>query len=123
MTTKKFLFLYRAPAGAAQTDMAKGWKPSPEEMQAMWASWKTWKERFPNEILDTHRDGLKQGGEAAVVKAGTVTDGPFIESKEVMGGYTFIQAASLARAIEVAKECPIAKQPGGSIEIRELTSY
>jgi hypothetical protein len=122
MATKKFLFLYRAPAAAAQTKMAQGWKPSPEEMQAMYAHWKAWKAKFPDEILDSS-DGLKQGGAAAVYKAGTVTDGPFIESKEVMGGYTFIAASSLERAIEIAKDCPINLQPGASIEIRELTQY
>jgi hypothetical protein len=122
MASKKFLFLYRAPAGAPQTEMAVGWKPSPEEMQAMYAQWKAWKTKFAEAIIDTG-EGLKQGGSAAVYKAGTVTDGPFIESKEVMGGYTFVAADSLERAIEIAKECPINRQPGASVEIRELTSY
>ncbi|XYH96309.1 hypothetical protein ACMHYB_52445 [Sorangium sp. So ce1128] len=49
------------------------------------------------QIIDTG-DGLKQGGAAAVCKAGTVTDGPYIEGKQVMGGYTFVAASSLARA-------------------------
>ncbi|HEY6558538.1 MAG TPA: YciI family protein [Polyangiaceae bacterium] len=122
MSTTKFLFLYRAPAEASQTAMAKGWKPSPEEMQAMYAAWSAWKANFAEEIIDTG-DGLKQGGAAAVYKAGTVSDGPFVEGKEVMGGYTFVRASSLERALEIAKECPIIRQPGASIEIRELASY
>ena len=123
MAITKFLLLYRAPAEANQTKLAQGWKPSPEEMQAMYAQWGAWKAKFGKEILDSEHGGLKQGGGAAVFKTGAVTDGPYIESKEVMGGYTFIAAESLAHAIEIAKECPINLQPGASIEIRELESY
>ena len=122
MSTTKFLFLYRAPAEAPQTAMARGYKPSPEEMQAMYTAWSAWKAKFAEEIIDTG-DGLKQGGAAAVCKAGAVTDGPFVEGKEVMGGYTFVRASSLERAIEIARECPITQQPGASVEIRELASY
>jgi hypothetical protein len=52
-----------------------------------------------------------------------VTDGPFIEAKEVMGSYAFVETDSLARAIEIAKECPINMMPGASVEIRELGWY
>ena len=52
-----------------------------------------------------------------------VTDGPFIEAKEIMGGYSIVQASSLARAAEIAKECPMNHRPGASIEIRELAGY
>ena len=110
-TTKtKFLYLYRFPAGAAP-------KPSsPEEMQAQYAAWSAWKAKFEKEVIPG--EGLKPGG--AVVKGGDVTDGPFIEAKEVMGSYAFVETSSLARAIEIAKECPINTVPGGSVEIREL---
>jgi hypothetical protein len=121
-TTKKYLFLFRTASDAVQAEMAQGRKPSPEEMQAMYAQWKAWKTKFAAQIVD-NGEGLKQGGEAAVYKGGAVTDGPFIESKEVMGGFTFIEAETLAQAIEIAKECPINRQPGASVEIRELATY
>ena len=121
MSTTKFLFLYRAPVDAAQSKMAAGWQPSPEEMQAMYAQWSAWKAKFEKEIVGS--DGLKPGGAAAVYKGGTVSDGPYIESKEVMGGYTFIVTSSIERAIEIARECPINRQPGASVEIRELAQY
>jgi hypothetical protein len=116
-TTKptKFLFLYRTPAGGP------AWTPSPEEMQAMFKQWTDWKEKFNTEVIDMG-DGLKPSG-GAVYKNGTVTDGPFIEAKEVMGGYTIVAAKSLARALEIAKECPMNRTPGASIEIRELAQY
>lgn len=113
MSTTKFLYLYRNPANASSKP------PSPDEMQAQYAAWMAWKTKFDQEIVDVG-DGLKPGG--AVVKNGVVTDGPFIEAKEIMAGYSMVQAASLARAVEIAKECPI-NQAQYSIEIRELAGF
>jgi hypothetical protein len=114
MSTTKFLYLYRSPAQAPRK------APSPEEMQAMFAQWNAWKAKFDTEIIDVG-DGLKPGG--AVYKAGKVVDGPFIEAKEVMGGYSIVAASSIARALEIAKECPMNFIPGASIEIRELSGF
>lgn len=113
MSTTKFLYLYRNPVSAPSKP------PSPEELQAQYAAWIAWKAKFDQEIIDVG-DGLKPGG--AVYKNGVVTDGPFIEAKEIMGGYSIVQAASLARAVEIAQECPI--DPARySIEIRELAGF
>ena len=110
-TTKtKFLFLYRFPAGGpAQA-------ASPEQMQAQYAAWAAWRARFEKEVIPG--EGLKAGG--TVVRGGNVTDGPYIEAKEVMGSYAFVETSSLERAIEIAKDCPINSVPGASVEIREL---
>jgi hypothetical protein len=113
MSTTKFLFIYRRPLGTEPPS-------SPEELQAIYATWMAWKTKFNQEIIDLG-DGLKPGG--AVYKNGVLTDGPFIESKEIMGGYSIVQTTSLARAAEIAKECPNNRRPGASIEIRELAGY
>lgn len=115
MSTTKFLFLYRGPADQPQ------WDPSPEQIQEVFAEWNAWKAKFAQEIIDLG-DGLKPTG-AAVLRDDAVTDGPFIEGKEVMGGYSIVAASSLERALEIARECPIKLQPGSSIEIRELAGY
>jgi hypothetical protein len=114
MSTTKFLYLYRSPEAAPQK------APSPEEMQAMFEQWNAWKSKFNDEIVD-FGDGLKPGG--VVIKGSSVTDGPFIEAKEVMGGFSIVAVSSLARAIEIAKECPIHRTPGASIEIREMAGF
>jgi hypothetical protein len=109
-TQTKFLFLFRFSTDASP-------KPSsPEEMQAQYAAWSAWKAKFEKEVIPGQ--GLKPGG--AVVKSGNVSDGPYIEAKEVMGSYAFVETSALARAIEIAKECPINTIPGASVEIREL---
>ena len=112
--TKKFLFLYRNPLAAEM-----GPPPSPEEMQQALARWHTWKEKFPS-ILDMG-DGLLPTGRA--IKAGVVTDGPSVESKELITGYSIVAAADYDAALVVAKACPILNLPGASVEVRELAGY
>lgn len=114
MATQKYLFLYRNPPRPADQ------QPSPEQMQEMMKTWHEWKAKFKNNIIDLG-DGLKPTGK--VLKNGVVSDGPFIESKEVMGGYSIVQAENYEHALEVARTCPITMLPGYNIEIRELANY
>jgi hypothetical protein len=51
----------------------------------------------------------------------TVTDGPFPEAKEVVGGYWLIQAKSKEEAIEWAKRCPVSDN--GVIEVRQVHDF
>ncbi len=110
----KFLFLYRnSPDPRAQ--------PSPADMQAGYMQWKAWMAKYAKEILEQPpaRSGPKPGGAAAVCKDGAVTDGPYAEGKEIVGGWSFIEAESLAHAIAIAKEVPMFT----SVEIREITTF
>lgn len=118
-TTTNYLFVYRTSA-----DAPRG-KSSPQEMQAAYVQWKSWMEKFSKELIDTHKTigGLNPTAKAAVYKAGAVTDGPYMEGKEVLAGFSFIAAESLERALEIAKECPINREPGASVEIRPLARY
>ena len=109
-----FLFLYRS-----STDPSD--QPSPADMQAGYAKWQAWMTKYAKEIIQQPpaRSGPKPNGAAAVCRRGVVTDGPFVEGKEVVGGWSFIEAESLARAIEIAKEVPMFT----SVEIREITTF
>jgi hypothetical protein len=115
MAAQKYLFIYRNSAEAEARE------PSPAEMQQMLAQWSAWKAKYKDEIVDMG-DGLKPVGK--VVRAGgAVSDGPFMEAKEVLGGYSIVQAASIARALEISKACPVLMMPGASIELREMAGY
>lgn len=105
----KFLFIYREPTVSAS-------QPSPEEMQALAAAWGAWMQKFGSAIMPGG-DGLKHTGR--IVKAGLVTDGPYVEAKEIVVSFTLIQAADYDEAVAIARECP----PGHTIEIRELAGY
>jgi hypothetical protein len=48
-----------------------------------------------------------------------VIDGPFAEAKDVVGGFTVIEAKDLAHAVEISKGCPIL-EAGGSVEVRPI---
>jgi hypothetical protein len=64
-------------------------------------------------------DKLKSGGR--VVTASGVADGPFVEAKELVGGYMIVAADNYDAVLEVVTACPAANVPGASLEIREVT--
>src|SRR2546425_1930011 len=74
-------------------------------------------QRVDPKILDMGAP-LKPGG-TVVTKAGA-TDGPFVEVKEIVGGYMIVTADDIERAIEVARESPGVMSPGSSVEVREM---
>ncbi len=69
-------------------------------------------------------EGLHPAAQGARVKlaAGkwTVSDGPFAETKEVIGGYWIWQVASKEEALEWVKRCPISAHSDGEIEVRQV---
>ena len=105
----KFLLIFRESTESRA-------KPSPEEMQALQAAWYTWMQKFSSAIVPGG-DGLKHSGR--VLKADLVTDGPYVEAKEIIVSFGIIQADNYAAAVAIARGCP----PGHVIEIRELAGY
>jgi hypothetical protein len=63
---------------------------------------------------------LKPGGR--ILTASGVTDGPFAEAKETIGGFMVVAAENYERAVEVVRECPALVWPGSTVEIREIAS-
>ncbi|MEO8887669.1 MAG: YciI family protein [Mucilaginibacter sp.] len=109
---KDFLLVFRNDFKA----MPQG---SPEEMQAMMKKWMDWIGNFAaqNKLIDR---GNRLHADGKVVTPGNViTDGPYTEVKELIGGYTLIKAESLEEAAEMAKNCPILLV-GGNVEVREI---
>src|SRR3989449_9568027 len=113
MPTQKYLCIHRSAPGKQQQQQ----QPSPAQMQEMYAAFNVWKEKFKANILDMGGK-LQPGGK--VLAASGVTDGPFVEAKEIVGGFMIVAAESYERALEVAREMPVPMMPGSSIEIREI---
>src|ERR1043165_2447451 len=111
----EFLYLYRATPAARNEAMG-----SPERAQQSMQRWVAW-------LGDLEKGGhLKNGGQpldggGKVVRgtAKSITDGPFVEAKDVIGGYSIVQAKDVAEAAELAKGCPIL-DGGGSVEVRPI---
>lgn len=91
-------------------------KPSPAQMQEMYSKFGAWMEKFKENLVDP---GGKLG-EGKLVTESTPTDGPFVEVKELIGGYMIVSADSLEGAIEVARECPGLVRPGSGVEVIEI---
>jgi hypothetical protein len=62
-------------------------------------------------------NALQPTGTATTIRSDVVTDGPFAETKEALGGYYLIEASDLDHALEVAKLCPA---PYGGVEVRPI---
>jgi hypothetical protein len=57
---------------------------------------------------------------ATTIRGDVVTDGPFVESKEVLGGYYLIEAPDLDTALAIGKICPA---PNGGVEVRPVWEF
>ena len=94
---------------------------SPADMEQIFRRWMAW-------VDELRAKGLYLGGEplepqpASVLRGATsvtVTDGPYAEAKEIVGGFILIRAASLAEAVAIARGCP-GLPDGGSVEVRQV---
>src|SRR4051812_42869533 len=102
---KDFLFVFRNDYKAMS-------QSSPQEMQAITKKWMDWVGGIAaqNKLKDPG-SSLASGGK--VVRANNViTDGPYTEIKELIGGYTLVKAASLEEAAKLTKGCPIFETGG-----------
>ena len=109
MPSQKYLCIQRSASGECPP-------PSPDQMQAMMADFQAWMQKYQANIVDM---GGKLGG-GSVVSAKGATDGPYMEAKEVIGGYMIISADSLEEANQVAQESPGTGMPGSSVEVRAI---
>ena len=108
---KDFLFVFRAEPTSQE--------PSPEARKDLDKKWMDWIGDIAaqNRLKDVGNRLHKAG---KVVKGQqVVTDGPYSEMKEVVGGYTMVRAASEEEAVKLAHGCPIFLV-GGNVEVREI---
>ena len=111
----KFLFIYRGnPANMANVP--------PEELQQTMQKWGAWiGEAMQKGWMVDPGDGLKDNGRVVDAKK-VITDGPFVESKEIVGGYSVVVADNIDAATALTKGCP-GLSYGGKIEVRELAGF
>ena len=108
MSNKKYLCIQRSQSGECKP-------PSPAQMESLYAKFNAWREKFKDNIVDLGG----RLGEGAVVSSEGVTDGPFVELKEIAGGFMIVSAENLEAAIQVAQESPGVTM-SGSVEVREI---
>jgi hypothetical protein len=109
---KEFILIFRnAPSGDPV--------PSPEQLKNISKPWQDWMGSIAAQNKLANR-GNRLGVEGATVLPGNViTDGPYAEVKEILGGYIVVKTSSLDEAVELAKGCPILNI-GGNVEVRDI---
>ncbi|MDP1676341.1 MAG: YciI family protein [Bacteroidota bacterium] len=112
MPKQKYLCIQRSQMGK----LGKGEKPSPAQMEEMYTIFNAWKEKYQKNIVDM--GGRLMAGKTVTSEG--AKDGPFVEAKEMIGGYMIVSAESLEEAIEIARQCPGVVMPGSSVEVREI---
>jgi hypothetical protein len=109
----EFAFLYH-DSGAAAT------AASPEQRQQTLEKWVAWfKDLGAEGHVKEMGHPLVRSGKLVSGKQKTVNDGPFAETKDVIGGFSVIEATDIAQAAELAKGCPIL-EVGGAVEVRPI---
>ena len=114
---KDFLYLFRGGEDAHAMEKNAG----PEAWQQHMMKWKSWMDGL---VADgKYVDGQPLAMSGSVIKGSerNLTDGPFVEGKDVINGYLLIKAKDLGEASELAKGCPILDIVG-SVEVREINS-
>lgn len=106
-----YFFVFRRPN--------EGPAPTAQEMQLNFERWSTWIEglRASGKCVGGHP--LQSDGKVLRRSSGVVTDGPFLEGKEICGGFIAIVARDIEEATELARGCP-GYATGHSVEIRKL---
>ncbi len=109
---KEFVLLFRQP-GYDHSQL------KPEELEAIAGKWKSWTGGIAEQGKMVS-NGQRLAIEGKVLKAGgIVTDGPFVEIREILGSFIVVRAENLDEALALANGCP-AIDAGGSVEIRPL---
>lgn len=110
--TETFMLLLRG--GVSNKDL------SPQQIQEQIQKYLDWIEGLRNSGRFIAGEPLEETGKVLSGKKGqTVTDGPFAESKEAVGGYFMIRAKDLDEAVGVSQSCPIFDN-GGTVEVRAI---
>lgn len=106
------MFLFRG------NDWQKGL--SPEEMQRIAGQWMAWFERLTAQGKIVAGSPLEMEGKVVSGKNGrSISDGPFAESKEAVGGYFLLNVATFEEALAIAQQCP-GLDYGAKVEVRPV---
>jgi hypothetical protein len=111
----EFMYLFRTSDANRREAMG-----SPERAQQSLQAWLAWtRDLQANGHLKNPGQPLDTTGKVVRGKKKTVTDGPFLEAKDMVLGYLVVQARDLEEAMELSKGCPILEGEG-SVEIRPV---
>ncbi len=110
---KEFMMIFRSEERVE--------RPTPEAMQAQVKVWQDWIGGIAAQDKFVATNAL--GTEAKVVRANNmITDGPYMELKEMVGGYIIVKAKDMEEALRLSEACPTIEY-GGSVEVRDVMVF
>jgi hypothetical protein len=110
---QEFLLLFRGGDTERQT-------LSPEQIQAHMQRWQEWIGGLAQQERFIAGQPLTSAGKVLSGTDQKLTDGPFIEGKEIIGGYVQVWAADFDEAVQIARGCPNLEAESGTVEIRQI---
>jgi len=111
----EFVFLYRITEASRRDAMG-----TPERAQQSMQRWLAWMQQLESKgHLKDRGQPLELVGKVVRGAQKTVTDGPYAEAKDLVAGFTIIQARDVNEAVELSHGCPIL-EGGGSVEVRPV---
>lgn len=111
----QFVYLYRSTDAQRAENMG-----SPERAQQNMQKWMAWMGELDKKgHLKDRGQPLDRTGKVVRGQQKTVTDGPFTEVKDLVGGFSIVEARDIDQAAELSRGCPIL-DGGGSVEVRPI---
>jgi hypothetical protein len=111
----QFIYLYRNTDAARQEAMG-----TPERAQQNMQRWIAWmRDLDAKGHIKDRGQPLDRTGKVVRGQQKTVTDGPYVEAKDLVGGFTIVEARDIDQAVELSRGCPIL-DGGGSVEVRPV---
>ncbi len=95
---------------------------SPEEVQKLVQRYIEWVRELRAQGKFKAGDELQPNGHVVSKRGAQTIDGPFVETKDAIGGYFLIDAADYAEAIAIAGRSPNLEN-GGAVEVRQISDY
>ena len=109
----EYVFLYR---GGRRGE-------SPAESEQIMQKWVAWMQDLASKgHMKDRGQPLEAEGKVVRGKQAAITDGPYPESKDMVGGYTLIEANDLEQAAKLAGGCPILERDG-LVEVRPVMQF
>ncbi len=115
---EKFMLIFHSPY-SQETAFAQ---QSPEELQAEIEKWNHWIGGIAAQGKMVGTEALLPFGKTMTRGGQLITDGPYTEGKEIVGGYALISAGNLEEAAQLSQGCPILES-AGTVEIRQVMKF
>ncbi len=113
-----FVYLFRSSEAGRRAAMG-----TPEQAQKSLQAWMAWiHELEAKGHLKDRGQPLSTAGRVVRGKKKVVTDGPYVEAKDLVLGFIVIQARDLTEAVELSKACPML-EGDGAVEVRPVEKF